>query len=278
MTAVSSQAHPIHLNTSIFRGHLWKTGQKVALFAHVLFQIVSSFFTAHFKQFYWVVRNCTHFKQRPAFFVTRPPLLSEKQNFGNLFSELFAEYQKLVGISNPIRAINRELRKGFCHAEALALVQLVKAQSSSLVEQIPTLSSHASQLTLLETLEIFRHTFEHHNRDDLIQKMQSMLPEGMIAQKEAPIGCFESLLDFQGLIVTRLYSDAQCHTILLNLNPASSVYGFYDPAPNCGYYEYDSLDSFIKEMKAYVKSQGRYPQCHFSFYPYLSEKNLSGKT
>ena len=258
---VSTAAHRV-VSVSCIEEAISILGKKISLFAYFLFQVTANFFSLCFKQLYWNCKNYTHLTKAPAFLFSSPPPLKEDHGFGATFSELFQAYQELKGAAkNPLREINAQLAKGFCHAIAQTLVKLVQQSGTPLADQISRLHSHGSQLTLLETLEIFRYTFESHNRGDLITKMQQLLPEGMSKQANT----FQGLENFKGVIVTRVYNDSSCHTLLLSLDPATSKYGFYNPAG--GHYEYDSLDSLVQNLREHVACHYGGTEWELSFYP-----------
>lgn len=185
----------------------------------------------------------------------------------------------ILNIQKHIKArevINDELERGFCHAEVLTLVASAKESENTILSQIPTLSSEASKVTLLEILEIFRYTFQVQNRDDLVEKMKPLLPQGLLSQKsyesdQDALSFIRELKNYKGLIATRLYNATTGHTILLSLDPDSNKYGFYNPAFLCGYYEYDSLNDFANALEEHVSSTR--PSSHWQLSLFLDTKN-----
>lgn len=248
-------------------------GEKVVLCAYFIFQVIIEFFNLGFKRLYWDCKHVRHLQQLPAFIMSRPPRFNQSHN--DLFSTLLNAYCQIEGISgDPAKTINHQLKRGCCHGEVLRLVQLVKNNEGSLVDHIPVLNSQDAQVTLLEMLEIFRYTFEMHNRDDLVATMQPLLPPNMSSQKSyhgsshTVAQCIRrDLQNFKGLIVTRLHNDRAGHTLLLSLDPVDNRYGFYNPTSLGGYYEYDSLDAFVSALTEHVLFHTHYSQWQLSWYP-----------
>lgn len=242
-------------------------GQKVALFAYFLFQAIVSLFTLHLRQLYWDSKNYIHLKKaNPLIF---SPYLNENHGFGELFSELLNEFQALNKLSDsPIKKINGMLRQGFCHGEVLTLVQMVKELGGSLFTQIETLSTKKNQIALFEILEIFRYTFEMHNREDLLQKIQSFsFQEGSLTKDYSVIqNAVEDLKGFQGEVVVRIHDGYSGHSLVLSLDPHCHTFGFYNPKHLTGYYEYGSLEDLFSALSEHARCHHFYqPQWQLSF-------------
>lgn len=245
--------------------------ERVKLAIYFFFQVVSSFFSFQWSSLYWQCKNTEHLKQTPAFFFTSPPLLEESDTFSESMAELVGAYQDSNPEKGSIKAINRELSRGCCYAEALQLVRLVKEKGGPLSAHISTLDHHGPAITQLEILEVFRPHFELNNKKDLIQKMQLLQPEGCTEQTthESTVApsLKNDLKNFEGLIVTRLYNNSEAHALLFSIDHTNSHYGFYNPTCLGGYYEYSSLDAFVEAVTEFNACHDNYSNWQLSFYP-----------
>lgn len=244
--------------------------EKVILAVYFVWQILCSLFSFEWSSLYWQCKNTEHLKETPAFFFTSPPLLQENAAFQGSMAELVEAYQELNPEDSSIQAINRELSRGCCYAEALQLVQLVKEKGGPLSKQISTLDHYGSEITQLEMLEVFRPSFERNERLDLITKMESLQPKGCSSQKTYEGTFAESLKTdlekFEGLVITRLYNKFEAHALLFSIDSSNSRYGFYNPTCLGGYYEYRSLETFIEAITEFNACHDNYPGWQSSFY------------
>jgi len=246
-----------------FQNRLSEIGKSIVRFVNFFFQNLSELFAGKFSAVQWNVRNFAYLRVLSPFFLTSPPLFSENHSFGQAFSDLARAYQELNGLKDPVllrKDLNRELKKGYCHALCLGLVELVLKNQSSLAEELPQLKSRGSRLTFFEILEIFRANFQKHKREDLLQKLEQFQFAGLsqeilyeLETRDVATSLREDLTDKKSLVVIQLYNQVRSHTVILEVNSTENRYGFYNSA-SLGYYDYESLEELASAFLEHVGS------------------------
>lgn len=247
--------------TNGFRDKIKALGKLIFQFAYLIFQSLGKIFEGKFSAAYWNSKQFCHLKHLPPFCFSPIPPFSLTDHFPEQFYELAEVYQEINGIQHLEKDLNLKLKKGYCFAQCLGLVHLTQINSSIVEEEIQHLASLIPTLTLYQILEIFRECFERENRQDLLNKIQTLYPQGNQPPKRYPLESKESLQSLlldschlkNGLFVTSLFDRVSSHSVLLEVNTDRQVYGFFDSNLS-GYYSYDSLEDLVDALVSYVQS------------------------
>lgn len=236
----------------VWGGPLLDTIKKIA---YSVLQTLGELFTLRYKAVAWNFQNQSHLKELPAFIFLSPPCYSsdflQNDDFGNL-AQVYRTYMGIASAEEFASRINQQLKKGYCHGQAVRLITRVKENKTSLAQEIPLLNSEDSEITRFQILEEFREALQGHQIHE--NKIKALLP---LEEKTSYFGQGEdegfksSLSQTVGLVLVRLSNNTQGHTLLLELEPERSVFGFYNS--NCsGYYEYSDLGSFYNALSSHI--------------------------
>ncbi len=224
-----------------------------------IIQLLGLLFQGRFEAIGWNWHNRDRFKAHSH---SQNSHWQKESSFDSL-KELATTYQKLEGLNSSEslrKAVNQKLSLGNCHGQCIALLNHARENGLSLEKALASLNDHV--VRRYETLEIFRATFQAHKQAELLDQLE---PTGFINEVslESSENLPQQLLDlFTPLshtwVLIRLYDTTQAHSLLLEIDPTTPAFSFYNSA-QAGCYTYPDLNQFIPSLLSHIRTHHDLP-------------------
>lgn len=224
--------------------------------AYSVLQTLSELFSFRFQVLAWNMRHQGHLKVLPAFIFRSPPNYSSHLFVGEDFRKLADAYKKQLSLDERgfERHINQKLKKGYCYGQALRLIERVKENKTSLAHEIQLLAASDSRITKFQIFEEFREAFQGTEFESQVNAVLPSFESTLFLSHGQEGAKFKaSLVGKTGLVLLRLSSNKLGHSLVLELDPDHSVFGFYNS--NCsGYYEYSDFESYYNVLSSHIQT------------------------